>query len=61
MLVPFWHAANTPCLVRCGASAYALGKCATQRDGDLVHTLFSSVGMAICVEEKAMDAGWWEQ
>lgn len=47
---------NTPCLVGCGASAYALGSHATQEDADLVHTLLSSVGLAIQVEEKMMDA-----
>jgi pyrroline-5-carboxylate reductase len=43
---------NTPCLVQCGASAYALGSAATQRDADLVRELFSSVGLAIEVDEK---------
>jgi len=47
---------NTPCLVQCGASAYALGSHATQDDADLVHTLLSAVGLAIQVEEKMMDA-----
>jgi pyrroline-5-carboxylate reductase len=47
---------NTPCLVRSGASAYALGTHATQEDADLVHRLLSSVGLAIQVEEKMMDA-----
>lgn len=47
---------NTPCLVQCGASAYALGTNATQEDADLVDKLLTSVGLAIRVEEKMMDA-----
>jgi pyrroline-5-carboxylate reductase len=47
---------NTPCLVQAGASAYALGANATPQDADLVHALLSSVGLAIQVEEKMMDA-----
>jgi pyrroline-5-carboxylate reductase len=47
---------NTPCLVRCGASAYAVGKAATTRDAEVVHSLLSGVGLAIQVEEKMMDA-----
>ena len=47
---------NTPCLVQAGASAYALGSAATPRDADLVHALLSSVGLAVSVEEKMMDA-----
>lgn len=47
---------NTPCLVRSGAAAYALGTNATAEDGELVHSLFSSVGLALKVEEKMMDA-----
>ena len=47
---------NTPCLVRSAASAYSLGTHATQEDADLVHRLLTSVGLAIQVEEKMMDA-----
>jgi pyrroline-5-carboxylate reductase len=47
---------NTPCLVAAGASAYALGAHATQADADLVHSLLGSVGLAIQVEEKMMNA-----
>jgi len=47
---------NTPCLVQSGASAYALGSHATLEDGELVHRLLSSVGLAIQVKEKMMDA-----
>ena len=39
-----------------GASAYALGKNATQRDADVVDRLLSSVGFCIQVEEKQLDA-----
>ena len=47
---------NTPCLIQSAASAYALGKNATEEDSDLVHRLLSAVGLAIQVEEKMMDA-----
>lgn len=33
--------------VQCGASAYALGRNATERDAELVDLLFSSVGFCI--------------
>jgi hypothetical protein len=42
--------------VQSGASAYALGKNATQRDADVVDRLLSSVGFCIQVEEKQLDA-----
>lgn len=47
---------NTPALVQCGASAYALGKNVTARDADIVDLLLSSVGFCIAVEEKQLDA-----
>ncbi len=47
---------NTPCLIQQGASAYALGASASPADADLVHALLSSVGLAVQVEEKMMDA-----
>lgn len=43
-------------LAQCGASAYAMGKAASPDDADLVHELLSSVGLAIMVDEKMMDA-----
>lgn len=47
---------NTPCLVGCGASAYALGNEATAADGALVGKLLSVVGLAIELPEKLLDA-----
>ncbi|MBM4038062.1 MAG: pyrroline-5-carboxylate reductase [Planctomycetes bacterium] len=47
---------NTPCLVGCGASAYALGSAATEADGRLVNEVFCSVGIAVAVPEALLDA-----
>jgi pyrroline-5-carboxylate reductase len=47
---------NTPCLVGQGASAYCLGPSATTEDGRLVAQLLSSVGRALEVPEKWLDA-----
>ncbi|KAL6773764.1 hypothetical protein ACKKBG_A22395 [Auxenochlorella protothecoides x Auxenochlorella symbiontica] len=47
---------NTPMLVGQGASAYALGSAAGERDAALVHALLSGVGMALHVDERCMDA-----
>lgn len=47
---------NTPCLVGQGASAYALGSRATADDGELVHRLLSTVGIAVPVAESLLDA-----
>ncbi|KAL4444858.1 hypothetical protein ABPG77_003908 [Micractinium sp. CCAP 211/92] len=47
---------NTPSLVQSGASAFCLGRNATQQDADVVETLFCSVGFCIQVQEKQMDA-----
>ena len=47
---------NTPCLVGCGASAFALGSAATAADGKLVGTILSSVGLAVAVPEALLDA-----
>jgi pyrroline-5-carboxylate reductase len=47
---------NTPCLVRCGVSAYALGPGASAEDGQHVATLLGSVGLALELEEKLLDA-----
>lgn len=47
---------NTPALVGCGASAYALGRFATKQDEELTHKLFSSVGIAVKVNEELLDA-----
>jgi len=47
---------NTPCLVGCGASAYALGPLASPEDGQRVERLLSAVGLAVELEEKLLDA-----
>ncbi len=47
---------NTPCLVGQSASAYCLGPEATPADAELVAKLLGSVGMAMAVEEKLLDA-----
>ena len=47
---------NTPCLVGESASGYCLGPGATAADGELVNQLLSSVGRALAVEEKLLDA-----
>jgi pyrroline-5-carboxylate reductase len=47
---------NTPCLVNSAASAFALGKLATEADCTLVSTLFNAVGLAIQVPESQLDA-----
>lgn len=47
---------NTPALVGASASAYALGESATAGDAAIVQRLFSSVGVAIEVKEKLIDA-----
>ena len=47
---------NTPALVGCSASGYALGEYATQEDSQLVHRLLSSVGLAFQVKESLLDA-----
>lgn len=47
---------NTPALVEQSATAIALGKNATDEDGQTAHELFSSVGLAFEVKEALMDA-----
>jgi len=47
---------NTPCLVGCGASAYALGAAATPSDGQVVGEILASVGIAFRVPEPLLDA-----
>ncbi|MGQ9630884.1 MAG: pyrroline-5-carboxylate reductase [bacterium] len=47
---------NTPCLVREGMSAYALGSLATEEDGEFVSRVFSSLGRVVRLEEKYLDA-----
>lgn len=47
---------NTPCLVGLSATAFALGQHATHADGQLVSTLFNSVGKVFQLDEKYLDA-----
>mmetsp|Transcript_2186 Transcript_2186/g.4022 ORF Transcript_2186/g.4022 Transcript_2186/m.4022 type:complete len:291 (+) Transcript_2186:205-1077(+) len=47
---------NTPCLVGEAASGYALGSLATDSDRAIVQAIFGSVGVAMEVEEKLLDA-----
>jgi pyrroline-5-carboxylate reductase len=47
---------NTPALVGAGASAFALGKSATETDGELAKRLLSAVGIAFQVKESLLDA-----
>ncbi|TVM03184.1 MAG: pyrroline-5-carboxylate reductase [Candidatus Brocadia sp. WS118] len=47
---------NTPCLVGLSATAFALGQYATHADGQLVSTIFSSVGKVFQLDEKYLDA-----
>lgn len=47
---------NTPCLVGESASGFAVGGAATADDKALVERLLSSVGVAVAVDEKLLDA-----
>jgi pyrroline-5-carboxylate reductase len=47
---------NTPCLVGVGATAFSLGKNATPEDARLVKMLFETVGLAVQVQEKHLNA-----
>ena len=47
---------NTPCLVGASASGFAIGGHATADDAKLVQTLLSTVGVAVAVDEKLLDA-----
>ncbi len=47
---------NQPCMVGAAASAFSLGKAADPEDERSVQEIFSSVGMAFCVDEKLLDA-----
>ena len=47
---------NTPALVLAGAAALAMGKNAVQADIGVAQEIFGSVGRAVVVEEKLMDA-----
>jgi pyrroline-5-carboxylate reductase len=47
---------NTPALVGASASAFAVGTEATREDAELVQKLLGSVGLALEVKEKLLDA-----
>lgn len=47
---------NTPCLVGASASGFALGGAATPEDGALVERILATVGIAVAVPEKLLDA-----
>lgn len=47
---------NTPALVGHGAAAYCLGSDATRRDADFAKRLLGSVGLAVELPERLMDA-----
>ncbi len=47
---------NTPCLVGAAAAAFSLGKNAIPEDARLVKALFETVGLAVQVQEKHLDA-----
>jgi pyrroline-5-carboxylate reductase len=47
---------NTPCLVGKGASGFSLGGAATPDDGGLVERLLSTVGIAVQLPERLLDA-----
>ncbi len=47
---------NTPCLIRHGMTALAAGKHATAEDLKVAQEIFGSMGRAVVVDEKHMDA-----
>ncbi|MGH7273910.1 MAG: pyrroline-5-carboxylate reductase [Nitrospiria bacterium] len=47
---------NTPCLVRATAAAFSLGENATAEDAEQVKAIFGTVGLAIEMDEKHLDA-----
>lgn len=47
---------NTPCLVNASASGFAVGGAATDSDAKLVQSLLDTVGLAVRVDEKLLDA-----
>ncbi|MDR4507751.1 MAG: pyrroline-5-carboxylate reductase [Candidatus Brocadiaceae bacterium] len=47
---------NTPCLIGASATAFSLGKHATETDEQLVYQLFNAVGKAVSLEERYLDA-----
>lgn len=47
---------NTPCLVGASAAGFAIGGAATEEDGRLVERMLTTVGVAVAVDEKLLDA-----
>lgn len=47
---------NTPCLVGEAAAGFALGRAATSDDAELVESMLQTVGVAMKVEERLLDA-----
>lgn len=47
---------NTPCLVQAGASAFSLGTWAKENDGQWLQKMLQTLGCAVSVPEKLMDA-----
>ncbi len=47
---------NTPCLIRQGMTALALGKHATPADAEVAQNIFGAMGRAVLVDEKHLDA-----
>ena len=47
---------NTPCLVGAAAAGFSLGSAATAEDAELVEAMFGTVGLAVKVEERLLDA-----
>ncbi len=47
---------NTPALIGCGATALSPGTYAQQRDLEIAGQIFSSIGVALQLEEKYLDA-----
>lgn len=47
---------NTPALIGCGAAAFALGKNATEKDGETCQIILNAVGISYEVPESHLDA-----
>jgi len=47
---------NAPCLVGAAAASFSLGSAATQEDAELVESMLATVGLAMEVEERLLDA-----
>ncbi|MFP6765639.1 MAG: pyrroline-5-carboxylate reductase [Planctomycetaceae bacterium] len=47
---------NAPCLVGAAAAGFSLGSAATEQDAELVESMLATVGLAMKVEERLLDA-----